>query len=268
MKETRKYRITLTTLGPLHVGGLDDPLGAEDNPVAMIGGRPCIPGPTLKGALRAELERYLISTEKEGLRPCLTSTSPSPAEEALTSGATAFYRPRPCALRARSTGGNGQKKEDTSRGAEQKQKPICPACYVLGAMGLVGFVSLPFLMAQGDVTPESLYSSRIDRVTGTVVGGNRSYQVIKPGAQFTGRMDVLLEDKVVGWSFGAKRPVRTPSGDALEVDQWLDDTAAIAGSRDELLTRLVVDRLKAIDLIGGYRSKGFGAVKIEVAEQS
>lgn len=266
MKQTQEYTVTLTTLGPLHVGGLDDPLGAEDNPVAMIGGRPCIPGPTLKGAFRAEMERFLVATGNEKLRPCLTSTLPSPAEQALTSGETAFYRPRPCALRVRATDRGQRTDAGANKQGEEAQESICPACYVLGAMGLVGFVSVPFLMPVGDVKPESLYSSRIDRVTGTVVGGNRSYQVIVPGAQFKGKMEVLFEDKVLGWSFGKKRPVRTPAGDALEVDQWLDDAGALGSTQEELLQKLVLERLTAIDVIGGYRSKGFGAVKIEVQE--
>lgn len=253
MKDIRRYTVTLTTLGPLHVGGLDDPLGsADENPVAVIGGRACIPGPTLKGALRAEIERFLIATGETALRPCLTTTQPSEAEKSLTEGEREFFLPRPCALAVRGSG-NG-----SDRG-------ICPACYLLGAQGLVGFVSVPFLMADNSVKPEVLYASRLDRATGTVVGGNRSYQVIPPGVRFTGRMDVLFDDKVLGWSFGKKRPIRSRDGTDLDVDDWIDNSNVLGSDPDKLLEQLVLERLTSIDLIGGYRSKGFGAVEVEVA---
>lgn len=258
MKTSQKYKIALTTTSPLHVGGLDDPLGAEDNPVALIGGQPCIPGPSLKGALRAEIERFLIDRANgdSELLPCLTTTEPSPGEKALAAGERKIYRPRPCSIVRDSNNEN--------RGHRKKQEAICPACYILGAQGLVGFASVPFLMAVGDLKPESLYSSRIDRVTGTVASGNRSYQVIKPGARFEGEMDVLLEDAILGWSFGTKRPIRNRDGEVLEVDQWLDHAAALGQDQEGLLKSLVLERLESINLIGGYRSKGFGAVAIKV----
>lgn len=253
MKEIRRYKVSLETLGPLHVGGLDDPLGsADDNPVAVVGGRACVPGPTLKGALRAEIERFLIGHGEPALRPCLTTSKPSDAELSVASGDRALFLPRPCSLAVRG-GGN-----ESDRG-------ICPACYLLGAQGLVGFVSVPFLMAPAGVVPESLYASRLDRVTGTVVGNNRSYQVIPPGVQFTGRMDVLVEDKVSGWSFGKKRPIRSRDGADLEVDGWIDSSNGLnVADREQLLEQLLLERMRSIDLIGGYRSKGFGAVSVKV----
>jgi len=252
VKETKRFTVTVKTLGPLHVGGPDDPLGsADDNPVAMIGKTACIPGPTLKGALRAEIERYLISLNAPELRPCLTTAQPSEAEKALTDGDRVLFRKKPCALKA----GSGY----------SEQEPICPACYLLGAQGLVGFVSVPFLMAPETVKPGVLYASRLDRVTGTVVGGNRSYQVIPPDVPFSGIMDVLIEDKVTGWTFGRKRPIRTREGDSLDVDAWIDCANRLPTSDAvSLLDELVLNRLKSINVIGGYRSKGFGAVEVEV----
>lgn len=262
MKWYKRYQITLTTVGPLHVGGLDDPLGSEgENPVALIGNRPCIPGPSLKGAYRAELERFLISKRSDALKPCLVSTGKSNAEEQLVKDG--MYRQGSCEMRARlrPTG------VSATDGTTARHKSICPACYVLGAQGLVGFVSVPFLMAKPGTQVESLYSSRINRATGTVTAGNRSYQLIGPDVQFTGELIILIEDGALGWKFGEKRPIRTADGSALDVDQWLDEPGDLpVGDQAVLLGDLVVERLKAIDVLGGYRSKGFGSVNIQVDE--
>jgi CRISPR/Cas system CSM-associated protein Csm3 (group 7 of RAMP superfamily) len=59
MIRVARYTITATSLSPIRIGGREDPLSEADNPVAVVGGRVCVPGPSLKGALRNELERHL-----------------------------------------------------------------------------------------------------------------------------------------------------------------------------------------------------------------
>lgn len=134
---------------------------------------------------------------------------------------------------------------------------ICPICYFLGAMGLPGFVRIPFLYAE--ISPEELYSSRIDRARNTVVGGtNRPYQLVPVNTKFTGHLRVMLEDPVSGWNVGKPRLL----GDKTLGDKWLEDSTLEA---ENLIDTYILERLKNIKILGGYRSKGFGAVRIEVS---
>ena len=96
MIKAAHYVITATTLDPMRVGGKEDPLSEAENPLAIVGRRVCIPGPSLKGALRAELERYLNDqmydtksgrwpSEHVASQPCIPSTRFSPDERQLIS---------------------------------------------------------------------------------------------------------------------------------------------------------------------------------------
>ncbi len=241
----KTYRITLTAVSPIRIGGMDEPLGGVDNPIAMVGDRMCIPGPSLKGAYRYQLERYLFEQCRnedsedgwENLCPCLASPNPSDAEK----GSAPRYRKEACKIDGNS---------------------ICPVCYILGAQGLVGFVSVPFLFAEKQSRPQTLYSARIDRATATVAkGANRSYQFAAPGTQFTGNVTVDLETPS-GWTFG--KPRRVKEG---QVDLWLTCEPFKDKSQEQILEELVVKRLQSIKMIGGYKSKGFGEVKVEITEQ-
>lgn len=248
MISVSRYAITATTLSPIRVGGKDDPLSEADNPVAVVGGRICLPGPSLKGALRAALERHLNDrfydnagnrwpSAQLAAQPCIPSTRFSRDEQRLITEGR--YRARACRY------------PDDNEG-------ICPACYLLGAQGLVGFVSIPFLFT--DVSYDELYSARLERTSRTVMqGANRSYQLVPPDTQFTGILEVVLHDDLLGWRLGQPRPLQeSPHGDA-----WL---AAGDWSVQKVLQELLLDRLTAITSLGGYRSKGFGAVNLTVAE--
>lgn len=248
----KRFEVTVTAEDPLHLGGLDEPLGGIDNPVAMVGDRLCIPGPSLKGAYRNEVERYLYEQycQKYGawvhdsLKPCLPTTQPSKAEKELEGR----YRMTPCAL-----------KQDPKK----RDEPICPVCYLLGAQGLVGFVSVPFLFADKSKRPAVLYSSRIDRVSGTVLSGNRSYQLVEPGTSFSGKLEVAWETST-GWKFGKPRKLY----EGYEADKWLVETELREKSPDELLTEFVIERIESIGVIGGFRSKGFGRVTTRIVKQT
>lgn len=245
------FEITLTNSEPLRIGGPDDPLSGADNPIARVGNKIVIPGSSLKGALRAEIERFLIATHyhsdkwspgKEAFQPCIPGDKPSIDEQALIREGK--YRldgncHYPCKPKCR------------------MNHSICPACYLLGAMGLEGFIRVPFLVAE--VAHGKLYSSRIDRATRTVAERtNRPYELVPMDTKFKGTLEVLVQDDLLGWRLGSPRSL----GDRTSGDKWLQNGKNL--SAEEIIQTVILDRLQAIRLLGGYKSKGFGRVKIEV----
>lgn len=167
-----------------------------------LGGKPCVPGPTLKGALRNEIEEWIISLYRnnkgkpppEKMRPCIPATQLSEDERKKI----------------------GQKDYREACGYdEESPSPVCPVCYILGAQGLVGFVSVPFLVLAQQRPP-----------------------------RFQGTLKVLWEDAHKGWKFGEKRPVEG------NVDAWLP----LGDNPEALLKNFVLDRLKAIRQLGSERS--------------
>lgn len=129
-------------------------------------------------------------------------------------------------------------------------------------MGLNGFVEIPFLYAEGSAS--ELYSSRIDRGTKTVAtGANRLYELVPDGTTFTGQLIVMLEDTVLDWKLGEPRKLgemRT-SG-----DKWLEGKKGRVDekSQSEFINSYIIERLKRVNLLGGYKSKGFGTIMMEV----
>lgn len=116
---------------------------------------------------------------------------------------------------------------------------------------------LPFL--EVDQLPDELYLGRINRATGTIAqGANRPYELVREGTVCRGRLTVLERDDVRGWEFGK---ARYPSGGDRTPDQWF---ASGGWDAQRILDELVIRRLEAIMMIGGYRSKGFGAIKVTV----
>ncbi len=252
------FTIKLETKEPLRIGGKKDPLSGADNPVTRVGGKLVIPGSTLKGALRSEIERFLITSYfengkwKEGfeeMKPCIPGAELSADEQALVESGK--YR-----------GGGSCHYPCTDRKCGRSvNHSICPACYLLGAMGLPGFVKVPFLYAEGGA--DELYSSRIDRATKTVASGtNRPYELVPDGTIFIGKLTVLMEDTVLGWKLGEPRRLseeRTLGDRWLEINEGKKET-------EELIKTYIIDRLQNIKTLGGYKSKGFGLVTISVTE--
>lgn len=259
----KKFKVELETLEPFRVGAPKDPRSGIENPVTVLGGRAVVPGSTLKGALRAQIEQFLIDTyydskagrwqpDKLAFQPCIPATSLSKDEEMLIrsgryrTGGSCHY---PCRHRD---------ERQAAKGGEvgPERHSICPACYFLGAAGLPGFVHVPFLYS--DITPDDLYSSRIDRATGTVKEGtNRPYQLIRQGVVFSGELIVIAEDSLTQRKLGQPRQL----GDDTLGDVWLQKEPL---APDELVKKFVIERLKAIASLGGYKSKGFGRVKVRV----
>ena len=175
------------------------------------------------------------------LQPCIPASKPSDAEKQLTG-----YR----------EGGACSAQAEEAAGSEENPatETICPACYLLGAQGLVGFVRVPFLVAS--ISQEELVGIGIDRARGVVRGGAKwTYEFAPPSTEFTGVLELLVEDPVRSWVLGRPRP------GFEKQDQWL---ANGEWSQERIQRELIHQRLEAIDVLGAFKSKGFGRVKITV----
>lgn len=240
----RSYTIELTTRQPFHIGAFQDPMSDVHNPFTTLGGVPVVQGSSLKGALRAQLEEYLIlnyADHNPAMRPCIPAprNNLSPDERLLV----------PKKYRGTSCGGQ--------KGQKDQGKPLCPTCYLLGAMGLVGFVQVPYLNLVSETDVEEVYQNRRDRALNTVAhGANRTMQAIPKGAIFRGEMEVLLRDEIRNWTLGQPRKLRSFR------DEWLQEGQK--WSQEEFIREFILDRLVAIPRLGGMISKGFGGVEIAV----
>jgi CRISPR/Cas system CSM-associated protein Csm3 (group 7 of RAMP superfamily) len=254
-----EYKITLTTMEPLHIGGTSHPLSDIDNPIVMLKGNiPAVPATTLKGAWRSQIERFLIGLlqgqgrledgEGAGLKPCIPASKLTPDEYQLCD--------------------TGQYKRKDVRGRKVHSPCtyvggsdyICPACYLLGAQTLHGFVRVPFLLpAAGQTELDTLlYSIREDRAKGGAAkGSNRGWYVVEPGIVFKGNLEILQSDPIRSWEFGKKR-----TGLKYHwVDKWLDDAT---WTEAEIKAKLIKQCMESISVLGGYKSKGCGKVRITV----
>jgi CRISPR/Cas system CSM-associated protein Csm3 (group 7 of RAMP superfamily) len=260
MTEKKQYEIVLVTKEPIRIGGKTDPLSGAENPVMRVGGKIVVPGPSLKGALRNEVERFLIEkyydttsgkwpNTETALKPCIPATKLSKDEEELVKQGK---------YKIHKAGGCHYPCDTRPHKCENDKHTICPVCYFSGAQGLPGFVRVPFLFS--DVGWDELYSSRLDRATGTVVHGtNRPYSVVPNETTFKGILEVIIKDDVLNWELGKPRNLTDNSkGDAwLNGGEW---------NQEKIIKELIVGRLENIELIGGYKSKGCGKVEISVRE--
>jgi len=259
MIKTKLIRLTLTTKEPFRIGGPEDPIRGQDNPVAIVGEEVVIPGPSLKGAYRAELEKYFIDTYfdktsnswkngKESCKPCIPAPKLSNDEKNLV--VSGMYKDQgchyPCDPRGFKCG--------------DKKHTICPVCYLLGANGLNGFIRVPFLRPKKDVIASELYSAKMDRSTGTVTQGtNRPYSIVPVGTAFEGELTVIINNDILHWELGKARKL----GELTEGDKWLKD---YKWDQEKFIKELVIDRLTNIEIMGGYKSKGCGKVEISVID--
>ena len=195
---------------------------------------------------QSKIEEYLIDkySNIQEMKPCIPTSQNTISHEEEKLIEKGKYRPN---------GNCEYPKVDT----------ICPVCYFLGANGLVGFVSIPFLYT--DNSAELMYSVRIDRAKGTAADRtNRDYQVLPQGSIFKGDIEIILEDTVKGWKLGQKR-----KGLQRDVDKWLDEKSVVSGEKfsemtqKDLIKEFIEERFKEITQLGGFKSKGAGKVKIE-----
>ena len=255
MIEEKKYRIKLETLEPFRIGGTEDPLSGNDNPVAIVGNKIAIPGPSLKGAYRVNLEKFLIDKyydkengkwpeNKKEMQPCIPSPEKNLSEDEKNLIAKDLYKKENCHYPC------------VKRKCGDRPHQICPVCYLLGAMGLNGFVRIPFLFSE--ISASSLYSTRLDRVKETVIKGtNRPYQIIPTNTIFTGVLSVVIKDDILNWELGKSRHLKEMTkGDAwLPNEEW---------TQEKIIDDLILNRIQSIHIFGGFKSKGCGKVKITV----
>lgn len=246
-QEIKKYMVTLETLEPFRIGAPEDPMLAAHNPLSMVGKSIVVPGSSLKGALRAEIESYLIKNyaSEKYMKPCIPSAfnTMSPAEKALIRKGN-FKEGGGCAYSERS-----------------KSECICPVCYLLGAQGLIGFVRVPYLYTEESA--EKLYSVRIDRASGVVSERtNRDYRIIPHGTKFASKvngkqipLEIVTNDPVKKWELSKPREGFN--------DKWLGNSK---WTPESLIKEFIVDRLQSIEVLGGFKSKGCGKVSIEATE--
>lgn len=250
-KEIRNFSITLVTKEPFRIGALQNVMSAVDNPVTTIGGRVVIQGSSLKGALRYAIEEYLIDTYPSDptMKPCIPSAFNTLSADEKKMIEKGVYRE-----------GGGCSYSSNPR---NRTDSICPVCYLLGAQGLVGFVRVPYLYT--NVPAEEMYAVRIDRALGVVSEKtNRDFQVIADGVNFVGQLEVVVRDTVKGWELGKPRIIDKQSGIGAN-DSWLN--SGIWNS-EKIVDELIVKRLKAVGLLGGFKSKGCGKVEIKVENLS
>jgi len=233
------YTVELTTEQPFHIGAVRDPMSDVHNPFTVLGGRVVVQGPSLKGALRAQLEEYLILnySDNPAMKPCIPTPNLSQDERILVDEHKK-YRGVCCAK------GRGPYK-------------LCPTCYLLGTMGLVGFVQVPYLYLVSEDEIEEIYCNRRDRALNTVAEGkNFTIQAIPDGAVFRGTLEVLLHDEIRGWTLGQPRKLNSYK------DVWLEGTPR--WKQEDFIKEFILDRLTSITRMGGMVSKGFGNVRITV----
>ena len=247
MKKIKAIKLRITALSPIRIGAKRSPMGITDSPIVKIGGKYAIPGSTLKGTLRGRIEEYLIDKYSNipEMKPCIPTSRNTISQEEQKLIKSGKYR---------------------SDGSCEypKTNSICPACYFLGANGLVGFVSIPFLYTNNSA--ELMYSVRIDRAKGTAADRtNRDYQVLPQETVFEGDIEIVLEDTVKGWKLGKKR-----IGLQKDVDKWLDEKSVKSKKKfsemeqNDLIKEFIEERLLEISQIGGQKSKGAGKIKIEI----
>jgi len=265
MAEIKELEIELETKSPFRIGSKKLFAGI-DQPIVKIGGRIVVPGTSLKGALRQEIESYLIKnfTDEPEMKPCIPAARLSVDEEKLIEDGK--YRRSSCHYPCNMKKGRNQERERCSLikekyyGLEDEKREgkhsICPTCYLLGAQGIPGFITVPFLNTE--VKEEEFAGVRIDRGKGTVAReGPRNYLIIPEGVKFTGTMTILLKDGVRSWELGKTRPLREPTLG----DKWLEDSN---WSQEKIIKELIKERIEAINVLGGLKSSGAGKVKITV----
>ena len=151
----KRYRVELETVEPLRIGGVEDPRSGIHNPVTRLGNRVVIPGPSLKGALRAQMEQFLIETyynnssqswpeDKLAFQPCIPAPRPSTDEVNLINARK--YRSEACHYPCEFEKESGREvfRGKCTKNGRPNPHSICPVCYLFGAQGLPGFLRIPW----------------------------------------------------------------------------------------------------------------------------
>lgn len=173
------------TLGSLSIGAGDQPQSTVDSPVVRIGGQPVLPGSSLKGALRSNIEAILAA---RGVRVCVPYTAIP--NEVRRQHKTDQYvrqigRERPC----------------------DPDRRTCPVCQLFGTAGrgsgLSGRAIVMDVRLVGEFDPSILAERThvaITRDTKSQSGGALvSVEAVDAGVRFEGKIRLVNpEDWMVG----------------------------------------------------------------------
>ena len=253
-------KITVLEGSFLHIGGSPSPLTEKKAPVFSVDGKPAIPASSFKGAFRYQVEQLLIAkkdelkqkleiTEDKLIRPCIPAPRPSRAEQELLS---LGYR-KHCEIKV---------EEDEVEIPKENNRPIglCPACYLFGATGLMGFLRIPNLWPEVGEYRIDQTSIRIDRKSGTAAtGAIVTGEQVKPGTIFKGTLEIVAQQGT--FQFGRARDIG-----GTKVDLWLDGIASKSAEETQLLliSEILIPALNNIAVLGGQKSKGAGKVVIGI----
>ena len=180
-EQIERFQITLTSLEPFRIGAPQDVMEGVDNPIATIGSRAAVLGPTLKGALRANIEKYLIEhyATDDDMKPCIPSSEATLSEEEKKLISNRIYHVNGSCLFSR----------------RNKSPSIYPTCYLLNTQKLMSFVHVPFLLT--DITPEELYSMKIDHATNIISKRtNQEYQILPQKTKFKNIIKILTQNPI------------------------------------------------------------------------
>ncbi len=248
-------KITVQEGSFLHIGGSPSPLTEKKALVFSVDGKPAIPASSFKGAFRYQVEQLLIDkkdelksklgiTDDELITPCIPSPRPSKAEQAL-------FR-------------SGYRKCSEIKVEEDKvivdNNGLCPVCYLFGTPGLMGFLRIPNFWTDTGGYRIDQTNIRIDRGSGTTAKKAKvDGEQVKPGTVFKGTLEVIAQERT--FQFGKPREIG-----GTNVDLWLNGIASKPTKEAQLLliNDILIPALNNITILGGFKSKGAGKVKIEI----
>lgn len=179
--------LEFVTTASLSIRAGDQPQEITDAPVIKIGGKPVLPGSSLKGALRSSLEGLLAA---RGVSVCVPATAiPNEIkrEKREQQYLEKIGRKKPC---------------------EPQDKDLCPVCLIFGTAGqksgLSGSAIFLDATLTGEVSPETLLERThvaITRDTRSQAGGALvTVESVDAGAKFVGSVRLINPED---WQVGA-----------------------------------------------------------------
>lgn len=186
-------RGTVDLVTGLHIGsGRSTAVHESDNPVVKdFFGRPYVPGSSLKGALRAQVESLLRALERTDVWACdpLEAPCPRPPED---------FEP-----------GLKDRKRERERHwsrivqsweLERQLEGSCTACRLFGSRWFASKVTVPDLAVEGRWNARHLQyreAGAIDRDSETAADARRlEFEVVPPGTAF--RLEIALDNPAEG----------------------------------------------------------------------
>jgi len=249
----------------LHIGAAPSPLTEKKGSVFKVDRTPVVPATSFKGALRNQMELLFIEGLKDFktifnpdredmLKPCIPSPRPTKAEVELFEKG---YRGK---MEGNKYTGHCEIQSDENE-VNPGELGICPACYFMGATGIMGFLRFcNFYPGQGDWLVDQT-NIRIDRKTNTTAQRAKvDGEQVKPNTEFTGTIEVINKTPQ-GFEFGKPRKIGNKT-----IDMWLEKwTEQDSDKRKRtLIEKILFPAIQNIKLLGGQKSRGAGKVKVEI----